>query len=142
MKIDTLHVWSWRLALWVSLVVALLSFVSGVSFLQVVLRAILGFALIYGISELSMYLFEKTGSSTEPEIGAFLDIAVGQEDELPSVSLEQGEGVSGTPYGQSGYSASRFGQVPIPGQVNQELVQGLPSEEKQAEIVRRMGWGE
>jgi len=138
---ETLHVWAWRLALVVSLVVALLSVVSGVSFLQVVLRAILGFAIIYGISELSLYLFDKTGISSEPDIGAFLDIAVGQEEELPLVPSEQGE-VSGNPYGQTGYSAGRIGRSPIPGQVNQELTQGLPSEEKQAEIVRRMGWGE
>jgi len=139
---DTLRVWAWRLALVVSLVVALLSVVSGVSFFQGVLRGILGFALIYGMSVLSIYLFEKTGFSSEPEVGALLDIAVGQEDELPSVSMEQGEDVAKKPYGQMGYSAGGLGQSPIPGQVNQELAQGLPSEEKQAEIVRRMGWGE
>lgn len=116
---DTLHIWAWRLALLISVAVALLSFVSGVSFLQVVLRTILGFTLIYGMSELSIYLFEKTALSPGPvpEVGAFLDIAVGQEDELPI-------------------------QAPLPGQVSQDLAQGLPSEEKQAEIVRRMGWGE
>lgn len=139
---DTLRVWAWRLALVVSLVVALLSVVSGVSFLQVVLRGILGFALIYGISVLSICLFEKTGFSSEPEVGALLDIAVGQEDELPSASLEQGEDVAKNAYGQKGYSEGGLGQSPIPGQVNQELAQGLPNEEKQAEIVRRMGWGE
>jgi len=139
---DTLRIWAWRLALVVSLIVALLSVVSGVSFLQVVLRGILGFALIYGISVLSIYLFEKTGFSSEPEVGALLDIAVGQEDELPSASLEQGEDVAKKPYVQKGYSTGGLGQSPIPGQVNQELAQGLPSEEKQAEIVRRMGWGE
>lgn len=116
---DTLHAWAWRLALVMSIVVALLSFVSGVSFLQVVLRAMLGFGLIYGLSELSIYLFEKTALSPvpNPEVGAFLDIAVGQAAELPI-------------------------QAHLPGQVNKELAQGLPDEEKQAEIVRRMGWGD
>lgn len=116
---DVLHTWAWRSALVISLVVALLSFVSGVSFLQVILRAILGFSLIYGISELGIYLFEKTALSPEPDskVGALLDIAVGQADELPL-------------------------QTPLPGQVNQDLAQGLPDEEKQAEIVRRMGWGD
>lgn len=119
MKIDTLHTWAWRLALVISVVVSLLSVVSGVSFLQAVLRAILGFALIFGMSELSIYLFEETALSPNPvpEVGALLDIAVGQEDELPI-------------------------RAPLPGQVSQELAQGLPNEEKQAEIVRRMGWGD
>jgi hypothetical protein len=138
---ETLHVWAWRLALVVSLVVALLSVVSGVSFLQVVLRAILGFAIIYGLSESSLYLFEKT-SISEPKIGALLDIAVGQEGELSLDSPEQGEDAFGTSNGPTGYPSGRIGQSPIPGQVNQELTQGLPREEKQAEIVRRIGWGE
>lgn len=141
MKLETLHVWARRLALMVSLVVALLSVLSGVSFLRVVLRAILGFALIYGMIELSLYLFEKT-STSEPEVGALLDIAVGQEGELSSGSPEQGEDTYGTSYGPTGYPTGRIGQSPLPGQVNQELTQGIPSDEKQAEIVRRMGWGE
>lgn len=144
MKIDTLHTWAWHLALVISAVVALLSFVSEVSFLQAVLRAILGFGLIYGISELGIYLFEKTALSPEPdsEVGALLDIAVGQEDELPLVPVEQGQEDMGVLYGQAGYSMGANRQAPLAGQVNQDLAQGLPNEEKQAEIVRRMGWGD
>jgi hypothetical protein len=115
---ETLRVWTWYLSLLAMGFVSLISYLGGFTFLHIVLRSILAFALIYGMSEISFYLFEKTSLPLDNEVGALLDIAVGQEDLLYNL-----------------------GQTPLPGQVNKELAYGLPSAEKQAEIVRRMGWG-
>lgn len=88
---------------------------------------ILSFLLIYGLSYGSLYGFEKAASPNEdlPENivseseadegrGAFLDVAVGQDEIDP----------------------------PLAGQVDADLSEGLPDEAKQADMVRRMGWGE
>lgn len=85
------------------------------------------FLLMYGLSYGSLYVFEKAAPPSEEDLtensfigevnearGAFLDVAVGQEDMAP----------------------------PIAGQVDADLSEGLPDAEKQAEMVRRMGWDE
>ena len=138
---DKLRLWAWYLALAISVAVALISFYAGESFLRVVLSAIFGFALIYGISMISITVFEKTGMEYEAQsVGAFLDIAVGQEDNLPIDSERQN--LTGASSRQVLYTKN--GQTPSAraGQLNQEFADGEPSAEKQAEIVRRMGWGD
>jgi hypothetical protein len=147
LNITTLRVWTWRLALFVAFIVALLSYLGGVSFLWIVFRSILAYGLIYGLSEIGVYLFEKTGINedfnSDVNLGALLDIAVGEEGEQPSLDFDSGEEVIlGQPNALNGYSSGGVEQTPIPGQVTQDLAQGLPNEQQQAEIVRRMGWGE
>ncbi|EHL04568.1 hypothetical protein HMPREF0322_04655 [Desulfitobacterium hafniense DP7] len=125
---DKLRLWAWYFALVVSAVLALISFYSGENFILVVLSAIIGFTLIYGICIASINIFEKTGIEREQiEPGNLLDIAVGQEDNL-----------------NFGGEKPEEGQIPASraGQLNQEFAEGEPSVEKQAEIVRRMGWGD
>lgn len=148
MNTDTLRVWAGRLALIVASLVALLSILGGISFLQGVLRFILAYGLIYGLSELSLNFFEKTAITNGPiidqNLGALLDIAVGEDESSFSTDGESEleAGIGTPPYGQAGYAQGGRGQAPLPGQVTRDLAHGLPSEEKQAEIVRRMGWGE
>lgn len=98
---------------------------------MIALRSIFAFILIYGISELFLIFFERTSMPTDqpdPSVGALLDIAVGQDDENVSMPLDSSETSPGT--------------APLAGQVSGGLAQGIPDAEKQAEIVRRMGWGE
>lgn len=140
---DTIRLWAWRFALFVSVILALISFYAGESFLRVVFSAIIGFTLIYAISMVSIMIFEKTSVHNE-EIGVLLDIAVGQEDSqgLVGVNHSEREDLETNP-GQAVYT--KDGTVNLSaraGQLNQEFAEGLPSAEKQAEIVRRMGWGE
>jgi len=117
MKSDTVRTWAWHIALAVSVLISLLSLKAGISFLFSILRAILSFCLIYGISAMALVTFNKTGSPMKEEsLGTLLDITVGQDD----------------------HSAAK---KPIAGQVNLELTKGLPDAEQQAEIIRRMGWG-
>lgn len=141
---DKLRLWAWYFALVVSAVLALISFYTGESFLRVVLSAVIGFSLIYGISMVSVAIFEKTSITYESQgIGAVLDIAVGQEDSLGIGETNQaGQNLAGANPGQALYTKN--GQIPraMAGQLNQEFAEGMPSAEKQAEIVRRMGWGD
>jgi len=141
---DKLRLWAWYFALVVSTVLALISFYTGESLIHVVLSAIIGFTLIYGISIASITIFEKTGIEMDPgKLGGLLDIAVGQEDDLDLGDLEQeARNLEGMGPEQALYTKS--GQIPPAraGQLNQEFAEGEPSVEKQAEIVRRMGWGE
>lgn len=98
---------------------------------MIVLRSILAFILIYGLSELFLKLFERTSIQTDQpdqSVGALLDIAVGQDEENVSMPVDSSERSPGT--------------APLAGQVSGGLAQGIPDAEKQAEIVRRMGWGE
>ncbi|HHY26836.1 MAG TPA: hypothetical protein GX523_08860, partial [Desulfitobacterium dehalogenans] len=64
-------------------------------------------------------------------------------DDLDLGDLEQeARNLEGMGPEQALYTKS--GQIPPAraGQLNQEFAEGEPSVEKQAEIVRRMGWGE
>lgn len=144
---STVRDWAWRFALFGSVMVGSLSFLGGVSFFMTVIRGILAFGLIYGLSELGCILFEKTGTQGEDPVGALIDIAVGDELASSADGPDSGEGSSrnsrdGALGRQAGMAQSGLGQAPLAGQVNQGLPQGLPDEEKQAEIIRRMGWGE
>ncbi|AGA70263.1 hypothetical protein Desdi_2851 [Desulfitobacterium dichloroeliminans LMG P-21439] len=133
---DKLRIWAWYLAIGCSVILALVSFLVDESFLRVILNAIVGFALIYGICIVSIAIFEKSAIDQETEyLGAVFDIAVGQEDDLNNAEIERDSATEQTPATIQAPSA-------VAGQLNHELVEGLPNAEKQAEIVRRMGWGD
>lgn len=129
MSKETLSQGAWWLALGTALLVGILSWQTGLSFLWSIIRVILAFVLIYALSTGSLYWFDKTApermpEETEKSTGAFIDIAVGQETD-DQATMKPG-----------------YGGSTVAGQVNFDLPQGLPDAEKQAEIVRRMGWGE
>ncbi|NMA70073.1 MAG: hypothetical protein GX958_11760 [Desulfitobacterium sp.] len=166
--LETLKLWAWRFAIFVSVLMAVVSFYAGEGFLRIVISGILGFVIIYGLSYGSILLFEKTSvdNSELGDVGVLLDVAVGQDDELLDELEQQDEGNTSTETGVtaeieeqreevgvqseaetqglegSGVQNQRANGTGLNGQLNQELADGLPSAEKQAEIVRRMGWEE
>lgn len=101
---------------------------------------------MYGLSYGSLYVFKKNSilpnednldssrdGNTNNLSGALLDVAVGQEDEqwdMPPTD-EQEKNIS------QGKSVSLRA-----GQLNADLSQGMPDIDKQADMVRRMGWGD
>jgi hypothetical protein len=139
---EKLRVGVWYFALVVSASLALITFYSGEGFLRIVINAILGFALIYGLCIASITLFEKKGVDIETHTpGALLDIAVGHEDELSYKDIPQ-QDQDIEPSDQEQPHPNEQNLSATAGQLNRDLAQGLPSAEKQAEIVRRMGWGD
>lgn len=161
--IETLKLWAWRFALGVSVLMVVVSFYAGEGFLRIVLSGILGFVLIYGLSYGSILLFEKTSVvdgelADAGDVGVLLDVAVGQDDELleelkkegrnpstesgDSMGLEETRETEFSESEGSGVQGQKANGTGLNGQLNQELANGLPSPEKQAEIVRRMGWEE
>lgn len=143
---ETLRVWAWRFALGIAFIVGILSWKTGVSFLWIMIRIIFSYLLMYGLSYGSLYVFKKNSilpnednldssrdGNTNNLSGALLDVAVGQEDEqwdMPPAD-EQEKNIS------QGKSVSLRA-----GQLNADLSQGMPDTEKQADMVRRMGWGD
>lgn len=130
---EKIYAWILRLSLLTAAIVALLSWLSGILLNQVVLRAGVAFLVIYILVRGSFELFEKGAPVPEtPALkasaqGTLLDIAVGDET-LSGDSAKSG----GTSQGAKN----------LPGQIEPSLSSGLPDSERQAEIVRRMGWGE
>lgn len=122
--LDKLRLWAWRLAGAASLLVAVLTALAGRGLTATILRTGIAWILIYGLTWVSIKLFEQTDvrPAAEPIKGSRLDIAVGLDDKVPA---------------GAGGEANAF-----PGQVTPELAGGLGDAEKQAEIVRRMGWGQ
>lgn len=141
---EKLRLWAWYFALIASAVLALITFYTGESFLRIVLSAIIGFTLIYGISMISIAIFEKTSLEVvSQEVGTFLDIAVGQEENIDFEGSTQGtQEPDNSNSAQITYSQKEQKPTARAGQLNQEFAEGLPSAEKQAEMVRRMGWGD
>ncbi|WP_425806984.1 hypothetical protein ACHOLT_07620 [Desulfitobacterium sp. Sab5] len=143
---ETMRIWAWRFALGTAVIIGILSWKTGVSFLRIMIRIIFSYLLMYGLSYGSLYGFKKTGilekednanSLVERAVnntsGAFLDVAVGQEDsqwDIPRDTEQEQD------------NSSEKNSALIAGQLNADLSQGMPDTEKQAEMVRRMGWGE
>ncbi|ODA42500.1 hypothetical protein [Desulfosporosinus sp. BG] len=118
------QVWALRLAIITTFIVVLLSWLNGVRIFDLIVRAGVSFGVIYLLMVGTYSLFERT-APPKPEDehsdsgrGGFIDISVG-DDQLHTSPVQD----------------SRF-----PGQVDQDLSAGLPDSERQAEIVRRMGW--
>lgn len=101
---------------------------------------------MYGLSYGSLYFFKKNSifpyednldssgnKNTNNLSGALFDVAVGQEDEQWDMPPAAEQEINTFP-GQ--HASMRAGQV------NAELSQGMPDTEKQADMVRRMGWGD
>ncbi|HWQ43411.1 MAG TPA: hypothetical protein VN456_15435 [Desulfosporosinus sp.] len=125
---ELLQVWGMRLSLATGLIVVLLSWINGVRTLDLVVRAGVSFGVMYLLTVGILSLFDKT-APPKPELeteqpssdsgrGGVVDFSVG-DDELPKPQEED---------------------LKLPGQVDRDLSAGLPDSERQAEIVRRMGW--
>ncbi|EGW36761.1 hypothetical protein [Desulfosporosinus sp. OT] len=121
---EMFKVWALRLAIITTFLVVLLSWLNGVKLFDLIVRAGVSFGVMYLLLIGFYTLFERTAppkpQDEQPDSGrgGFIDISVG-DDQLQ------------TPPEQD----ARF-----PGQVDKDLSEGLPNSERQAEIVRRMGW--
>lgn len=123
---DLYQVWAMRLSIGTMTIVVLLSFLNQIQLFDVIIRAAVSFGVMYILTNGTITLFERTAprKSQECEIdkdngrGGNIDFSVG-DDELQG-SLEQ--------------------DPQFPGQVDRDLSSGLPDSERQAEIVKRMGW--
>lgn len=133
--IDKMRLWAWRLAVAASLLVAVLTALAGRGLTATVIRTGIAWILIYALAWVSIKLFEQTDvrPAAEQIKGSRLDIAVGLDDQMPTAA--GGEADAGAEI--KGQTSDTF-----PGQVTPELAGGLGDAEKQAEIVRRMGWGQ
>ncbi len=122
------QVWAMRLSAITMIIVVLLSWLNELRILDLVIRAGVSFGVMYLLMVGSLRLFEKTSLQTDQNLpfdsetgpGGVIDFSVGDDDVEPQ-KLQVPD--------------SRF-----PGQVDQNLSSGLPDSERQAEIVRRMGW--
>lgn len=120
------QIWTLRLSLAVTFIVVLLSWLNAVKIPDLIIRAGVSFGIMYLLMAGSLSLFERTALQ-EPEIeqpssdtgrGGLIDISVG-DDELQTPPVQD----------------TKFA-----GQVDPSLSEGIPDGERQAEIVRRMGW--
>lgn len=144
---ESLRVWVWRLSAAAAFLVGILSFSRGVGFFWIMLRILLTFVILYGLSEGSIFLFEQGGAECSPEEakGKLVDFVVGAEIAAADSEKENilirtaGSGPDGRTAG-TGVSVSKV--QGFPGQVEPGLAQGLPDTEQQAKIVRRMGWND
>lgn len=126
-------VWALGLSIATTILVLLLSILNKIKIFDLALRAIFSFGVIYLLTVGSLTLFERTAnqkpeedsqSDSNSDFGGNIDFTVGEDE-----SLEQA-------------------QVPKPpepdvkpaGQIARDLSSELPGSERQAEIVRRMGW--
>ncbi|KGK90373.1 hypothetical protein DP73_06910 [Desulfosporosinus sp. HMP52] len=120
------QVWSMRLSIGIMIIVLVLSRLNEIKLFDLMIRAAISFGVMYLLMTGTLTLFERTASQKpeEGEIdadnarGANIDFSVG-DDELQA------------PSGQ---------EAAFPGQVDRKLSSGLPDSERQAEIVKRMGW--
>lgn len=122
---DLFQVWALRLSLGTALFVALLSWINGVSLVVLIVRAGVSFVVMFFLTVGFLSLFERTASpkqakaqtSPEDSRGGVIDFTVGDEEQQESPAQN----------------------MKLSGQIDQDLSAGLDSE-RQAEIVRRMGW--
>jgi len=134
-----LRIWARRLSVITALLVALLSWHSGVSAVLLIVRTSVALLVLLGLTLGTVALFEKTAPPLPAEVpeqgkGTLVDVAVGDGAERENPLLEGVQGLS-----TAGLDLSPTGLTP--GQVRKGLAAGLPDAVEQAEIVRRMGWG-
>jgi len=123
---ELFRVWAMRLSLVTTLIVVSLSWINGVRMVDLIVRAGVSFGVMYLLMVGILSLFERTATQKpEPEQlnpdsgrGGVIDFSVGDDESQESMVQES----------------------KVPGQVDQDLSAGLPDSERQAEIVRRMGW--
>jgi hypothetical protein len=120
------QIWVLRLSLAIAFLVVLLSWINAVKIFDLIVRAGVSFGVMYLLMLGSLSLFERTAPqvpeeeqiSTDTERGGVIDFTVG-DDELQPPSVIDSK---------------------LAGQVDPGLSGGIPDGERQAEIVRRMGW--
>ncbi len=122
------QVWIMRLSLVTTLIVVLLSWINGVRIVDLMLRTGVSFGVMYLLMSGILSLFERTASQKS-------------ETELPSSDVERG-GIIDFSIGDDELQRPQEQDSSFPGQVDQDLSAGLPDSERQAEIVRRMGWAD
>ena len=125
------QIWSTRITLSTTLIVVVLSWLNAMTILDIILRGMVSFGVMYFLMAGIHSLFKNTAtqkpknilksstkeSSLEAGRGGVIDFSVGDEEIKPQ--------------------AQKAG---FPGQVDPNLSKGLPGSQQQAEIVRRMGW--
>lgn len=121
------QIWTMRISLATTLIVVVLSWLNTVRTLDIMVRSVVSFGVMYLLMSGIHSLFEMTAypkTENKPQIsmdtsrGGVIDFSVGDDDDL-SPQLQQAN---------------------FPGQVDPSLGEGLPGSKQQADIVRRMGW--
>ena len=118
--------WVMRLSIGTVIAVVLLSWVNEISFFDIMVRAGVSFGVMYLLMIGILNLFEKAAppkpqnsqSDLAPGRGGKIDFSVGENE--PSAVQKQ--------------------EVGFAGQIDHELSSGLMDSERQADVVRRMGW--
>lgn len=154
--------WALRSSLIIALLVIVLSLLRAVSIPYTLVRGVVSFGIMYLLLAGSLYLFERGAPPSEyqaeseeeqsPEDdgrGTLFDASVGDDaPQMPEQDLSanlaadpQGE-VNPTeePNVADGQDESPDPDAKAAGQVDPFLSEGMPDAERQAEIVRRMGW--
>lgn len=129
---EVYQVWAMRLSIFTTIVVVLLSWNNGLKVLDLIVRAGVSFGVMYLLTVGSLSLFERTApqkpqsiqADLDPSRGGNIDFTLGDDELIGDDEL------LGSP-GQD---------TKFPGQIGRDLSSGLPGSERQAEIVRRMGW--
>ncbi|HEY8910318.1 MAG TPA: hypothetical protein VIM51_08565 [Desulfosporosinus sp.] len=123
---ELFQIWAMRLSSITTLIVVLLSWINGVRMVDLIVRAGVSFGVMYLLMAGILNLFERTASQTpdnnqkgsDSKRGGVIDFSVGDDE----------------------HQQSEVQDSKLPGQVDQDLSAGLPDSERQAEMVRRMGW--
>ncbi len=156
---EVLKVWIRRLAVLTALSVGVLSWFGGVSLFILALRMGLAFALMYGLCMSGLVLFDQGGAQAEAghdgdrRKGSLIDIAVGEYAATQSEDRANGNVLAGQDADAGSETRLKAERGPeashtqgssegLPGQVQPGLQRGLPDTETQADMVRRMGWGD
>ncbi|TGE40236.1 hypothetical protein E4K67_03215 [Desulfosporosinus fructosivorans] len=125
-KKEVYQKWVLILSLVTAIIVVFLSWINAVKTFELIVRAGVSFGVMYILMAGSLSLFERTALQ-EPQdspldsaavYGGNIDFSVGDDQPL----------------------ASEVQEERIAGQVDRDLSSGLPSSERQADIVRSMGW--
>lgn len=119
------QVWVMRLSIVIAIIVVLLSWINGLRFFELIVRAGVSFGVMYSLMAGSLNLFEKTAPQ-EPQ------------NNLPDLASGRGGNIDFS-VGDDEYLGPQ-GQDAVSGQIDRNLSSELPDSERQAEIVRRMGW--
>jgi hypothetical protein len=120
------QIWVLRLSLAVALLVVVLSWINALKIFDLIVRAGVSFGVMYLLMLGSLSLFERTAAqvpeeeqiSTDAERGGLIDFSVG-DDEFQAPAVQDSK---------------------LAGQVDPGLSGGIQDGQRQAEIVRRMGW--
>ena len=124
------QIWALRLSIITTIVVVLLSWFNGLKVLDLLIRAVVSFGVMYLLTIGSLSLFKRAALQETQTIeadpdssrGGTIDFTVGDDEKLGSMGQDTGLSTE------------------LPGQIGHDLSSGLPGSERQAEIVRRMGW--